>query len=185
MEDKFGGYQRMNETAASRSNEQTANLPELDPFAGFPPARTLRLSTRTKVFILLALAAGAILYLYLKFMAGDGSHSSPQKATEGFFQAAIDKDAKAMGSYLYFVPGEATIEGMDKESLVQSWEQLFKERPDTVLLQEFEVVDVQEVKDMATVVIKAKMGTDEMSVEQPYQLKKVENKWFIDLFGQG
>ncbi|RED64653.1 DUF4878 domain-containing protein [Cohnella lupini] len=174
----------MNETAASRSTEQTTNLPELDPFAGFPPARTLTLSTRTKVFILLALAAGAILYLYLKFMAGDGSQSSPQKATEGFFQAAIDKDAKAMASFLYFASGEAAIEGMDKESVVQNWEKLFKEEPEIVLLQDFEVLDVQEVNDAATVVIKVKAGPEEVSGEQPYQLKKVKDKWFIDLFGQ-
>ncbi|TFE23691.1 DUF4878 domain-containing protein [Cohnella luojiensis] len=173
----------MNEAPASRTAEQSDQA-EVDPFAGFPPARTLSLSRRAKILILLALAAGGILYLYMKFIAGDdGNQATPKKTVEGFFQAAVDKDAKEMVSYLLFTPGE-TMDGRDKETMVQNWEKMFEQQPAGTGIHDFEVVIVHEAEDTATVVSKVEVGAEEMQTgEVSYKLKKVEGKWFIDFFG--
>jgi len=174
----------MNDAPVSRFLEQSDQA-DTDPFAGFPPSRSFSLSRRAKRLILLALTAGAILYLVMKFTVSEGRQATPERTVEGFFQAVVNQEAKEMATYLFFDPAMLP-EGifpdgmsMSIDKLIEIWEKMFEQGSEAVLIHGFKVLDVKQGVDTAEVVSEVELLADEKQ-SVTYKLKKIEGKWFID-----
>ncbi|RKP50090.1 hypothetical protein D7Z26_19965 [Cohnella endophytica] len=160
--------------------------PESDPFAGLPKARTITLPGWAKVLILLLMAVGAILFFLLKNMDFGGAQSTPEKTVKGFFQAVKDKDPEKMILSIDIRP-EKLPEGVNKEVLLREWKKALEQ--ESSLLISYEILSSTIDGDSAIVQYRVVLGqrlddeqADPPTVEQAYNLNKVDQKWYIELY---
>ncbi|MFC4302956.1 DUF4878 domain-containing protein [Cohnella boryungensis] len=157
------------------------NHQEEDPFAAFPPVRTFVLSQRAKAIILLLLAIGAIIFLALRYVGQqEGAQSTPQKAVEGFLQAAQAKDPEKMLTYVSVNPADLR-EDQSLKDIAAEWKKAFME--EELVLGEYEILEVEEQTNSANVRYRQHFAYMEEKYEQEsnHKLKKIGDKWFIVL----
>lgn len=164
------------EAAASQQVHQS----EDDPFAGFPPVRTFRLPQTAKIIILLALAAGGIVYLIMKFVGDAGPQSTPVRAVEGFMKAAQNKDADKMFKFVLIEPSDLP-DGQDKESLIEGQRKSFEQNE--VNINDYKIEEVEETGNKAKVSVSIELMIQEekQTGQHDYNLTKIDGKWFIKM----
>ncbi|BBI31440.1 zinc-ribbon domain-containing protein [Cohnella abietis] len=142
------------------------------------------LSDQAKKLILVGLAAIVVVFLIFKFTSGvgGGSHSTPEKAVKGYFNAVKGKNFKGMYSYLtvsVMDPKELP-EGVDKDSILKDIENLFAK--DTNKYLEIKIKDVKINNSSASVNFGVVFVNEEgkSTEENSMDVKLINGKWYVD-----
>jgi len=154
--------------------------PEEDPFASFPPVRTLALSQRAKALILVAMALAGIAYLAVKFLGDEGVRSSPERAMTGFLNAMREEDPDRMFEYAEPDAEMMKSNDLDKTKLIERYREIFAGEHER--LRAYEVLSVEMISGeeaTARISVEFDYKEDNQKMETDLRLRKLAEEWFV------